>query len=162
MGCSLASIRSINSQQVSETTRPTPSALGIAKVAREEAQSARVPAKEFLDQIPTSVAANLLAVIDAVAKAPPPAFAGGGKWEAMHGDMAGFYEARADGPGRTHYRLFCILVRNGADVGLGGPSIVIICGKQKPFRSQFAAREYGEVKKMAGELRSAVPWSVER
>jgi len=30
--------------------------------------------------------------------APPPRFSGGGKWEAMHGDMAGYYEVRATGP----------------------------------------------------------------
>lgn len=37
--------------------------------------------------------------------APPPAFSGGGFWEAMHG----YYEIRRIGPGRRHYRLYCIL-----------------------------------------------------
>jgi hypothetical protein len=42
-------------------------------------------------------------VLDAVAAAPPPAFSGGGKWEAMRGKMAGYYEVRAIGPGREHF-----------------------------------------------------------
>jgi hypothetical protein len=56
-----------------------------------------VPARDFIDRCPSSVAAKLVAVVKAVADAPPPAFSGGGKWEAMHGDMNGFYGAR----GRT-------------------------------------------------------------
>ena len=35
--------------------------------------------------------ADLAAILKAVADAPPMKFAGGGQWEAMHGDMAGFY-----------------------------------------------------------------------
>ena len=44
---------------------------------------------EFLDNCPTKVAAHLLAVLDAVAESPPPQYSGGGKWEVMHGSMAG-------------------------------------------------------------------------
>lgn len=51
--------------------------------------TAAVPALEFLESLPSKVAAEFNAVLDAVAKAPPPAFSGGGKWEAMHGKMAG-------------------------------------------------------------------------
>ena len=62
----------------------------------------------------------IVAVVKAVADAPPPAFSGGGKWEAMHGEMSGFYEVRVDGPKRRHCRLFCFLERDGASLGLGG------------------------------------------
>ena len=62
----------------------------------------------------------MLAVTKAVAGAPPPMFSGGGKWEAMHGDMSGYYEIRVDGPSRHHYRLFCLLERDGVEVGLAG------------------------------------------
>lgn len=31
-------------------------------------------------------------------------FSGGGKWEAMHEEMKGYYEARADGKDREHFR----------------------------------------------------------
>lgn len=102
----------------------------------------------------------MLAVLDAVAAAPPPAFSGGGLWEAMHGDMTGFYEVRVDGPKRRHYRLFCLLVRQGADVGLGGSSIVLLCGKEKPFRAKLSKADYAEVRQYAEELRARVPWSV--
>lgn len=57
-----------------------------------------VPAIDFLDGCPVKVAANLLAVLDAVAESPPPQYSGGGKWEAMHGSMGGYYEVRATGP----------------------------------------------------------------
>ena len=63
------------------------------------------PAEEFLDRIPDSVARDLIAIIDAVVAAPPPQFTGGGMWEAMRGDMRGYYEARTRGPDRRLYRL---------------------------------------------------------
>ncbi|MEO8267255.1 MAG: hypothetical protein ABI706_17270 [Ilumatobacteraceae bacterium] len=43
---------------------------------RDQATDAKqlVPAKEFLDRLPPKVVAEFLAVLDAVAEAPPPAF----------------------------------------------------------------------------------------
>jgi hypothetical protein len=114
----------------------------------------------FLDDCP--VAARLLAVVKAVADTPPPAFAGGGKWEAMHGDMAGFFEVRCDGPGRHHYRLFCVLERDGAALGLGGPSLVLITGMGKPFRTTFSDRDYAKVRALGDEYRARKPRSVLR
>lgn len=75
----------------------------------------RVPADGFLDRCPDKVEATILAVLEAVRRAPPPAFSGGGKWEAMHGTMGGYYEIRVTGPGRRQYRLFCRL-ENGSAV----------------------------------------------
>ena len=60
-----------------------------------------VPARAFLDASPIKVSATMIAVVRAVADAPPPAFSGGGKWEAMHGKMSGIYEVRVDGPSVT-------------------------------------------------------------
>jgi hypothetical protein len=68
-----------------------------------------VPGADFLDDCPAKVRGTILAVLDAVAAAPPPAFSGGGKWEAMHSDMGGYYEIRVTGPGREQFRLFCLL-----------------------------------------------------
>lgn len=102
----------------------------------------------------------IVAVIKAVADAPPPAFSGGGKWEAMHGDMAGFYEVRVDGPQRHHYRLFCVLERDGAAVGLGGPSLVLITGKDKAFRTVLTETDYAEVRALGAEYRKRTPRSV--
>jgi len=65
-----------------------------------------VPALEFLDDCPGTIDAQFAAVLDAVAAAPPPQFSGGGKWEAMHGTMGGWYEIRLTGPGREQLRLF--------------------------------------------------------
>jgi len=122
--------------------------------------SESIPARSFLDSCPVKVAATMLAVVKAVSEAPPPAFSGGGKWEAMHGKMKGFYEVRVDGPNRRHYRLFCVLERSGHDVGLGGPSVVLISGKDKPFRTKMSEADYEEVSRLGEEYRKRRPRSV--
>jgi len=129
---------------------------------RQDDPDESVPARDFLDSCPVKVAATMVAVVKAVANAPPPAFSGGGKWEAMHGEMGGFYEVRVDGPGRRHYRLFCILERDGQELGLGGPSIVLISGKEKPFRSKLSESDYEEVRRLGSEYRKRRPRSVAR
>ena len=117
-----------------------------------------VPGREFLERCP--VAARMAAVLRAVAEAPPNAFAGGGYWEAMHGTMAGYYEVRVDGRDRRHHRLFCVLERDGARLGLGGSSIVVLTGMEKPFRTTFSERDYAQVRALGDEYRSRVPRSV--
>ena len=102
-----------------------------------------VPTAEFLDGLPPKVAAEIHAVLDAVAEAPPPAFSGGGKWEAMHGDMAGFYEVRVQGGGMNH-RLLCLLIRDADD--LGGPSIVCLGGLSKSRREKADPRDYRRIR----------------
>lgn len=62
-----------------------------------KAADGAVPVLEFLDSCPTAVEAKFEAVLSAVAEAPPPAFSGGGMWEAMHGEMTGYYEVRTTG-----------------------------------------------------------------
>ena len=54
------------------------------------------PGQDFLRSCPPRVRAHLFDVLIAVAKAPPHRFAGGGKWEAMHGNMTGYHEVRAE------------------------------------------------------------------
>jgi hypothetical protein len=127
---------------------------------RDDDPDESVPAREYLDACP--VAPRLIAVVKAVADAPPPAFSGGGKWEVMHGEMGGYYEVRVDGPQRRHYRLFCLLERDGATVGLGGPSLVLITGMNKPFRSTFADEDYAAVRRLGDEYRRRKPRSVAR
>jgi hypothetical protein len=116
-----------------------------------------VPGRSFLLACPDKVRQTMLAVLQAVAAAPPPAFSGGGYWEAMHGEMTGFFEVRVDGPSRRHFRLFCLLERDGANLGLGGPSLVIITGKDKPFRTVLSRADYAEVRALGAEFRSRVP-----
>jgi hypothetical protein len=98
-----------------------------------------VPAIAFLDTLPAKLVAEFKAVLDAVADAPPPAFSGGGRWEAMHDEMAGFYEIRVQGGGRNH-RLFCVLERDATD--LGGSAIVVIDGLSKPKRAAADPKDY--------------------
>ena len=85
------------------------------------------------------------------AKAPPPAFSGGGKWEAMRGDMAGIYEIRVSSAGANH-RLFCLLIR--APEHLGDSSIVCLGGFTKPPRSAAHPREYVRIRQFADEFRT--------
>ena len=103
----------------------------------------------FLDDIPPKVAAEIHAVLDAVAAAPPPSFSGGGKWEAMHDDMAGYFEVRVQGGGMNH-RLFCVLERDADD--LGGSSIVCIDGVSKRPRTAAHPRDYKRVKRYGAEF----------
>lgn len=127
---------------------------------RDDDRARTVPAREFLDRCPTGVAADIVATVKAVAEAPPPQFAGGGQWQAMHGSMKGFHEVRATGPGRRRYRLFCILERDA--LGLGGPSVVLITGMDKPPRSGFSEADYGRVRALGREFLSRTPRSVAR
>lgn len=103
----------------------------------------------FLESCPEAVAAEIHAVLEAVAEAPPPSFSGGGKWEAMHGDMAGMYEVRVAHRGRN-YRLFCLLERDADD--LGGPSVVAISGLDKPRRTAAAPKDYRAAQRYAEEF----------
>lgn len=123
-----------------------------------------VPARAFLDACPTSVAAKILAVLDAVRRAPPPAFSGGGMWEAMGGTMAGFFEVRVQGPGRMHYRLFC-LMENGdaahlAACGFAGPRIVLIDGGAKANATLFKDSYYRRIRRLGDAYRAATPRSI--
>jgi hypothetical protein len=119
--------------------------------------------KVFLnDECPPSIRAELLAIVKAVADTPPPAFSGGGKWEAMKDDMAGYYQAKADGfeaGGRKHWRLFCRTERDSLP-GLPGPSVVIITGLVKPYLTLFTAQEYEAVRALGDEYLGSTPRSV--
>ena len=68
-----------------------------------------VPGREFLNACPAKVRATMRAVLTQVAAAPSKRFAGGGYWEAMKGEMTGWFEVRVNGPRRYRYRLFCRL-----------------------------------------------------
>jgi len=148
------------SQAEPETRAPAPWRIHFFQRHVQEDAARSVPVRDFLDRCPPEVAAKMIAVLKAIADAPPPMFSGGGKWEAMHGDMSGFYEIRVDGPRRHHYRLFCILERDGAKVGLGGPSLVLIAGKDKPFRTVLSTRDYAEIRRLGHEYLARAPRSV--
>jgi hypothetical protein len=117
---------------------------------RDDDPAREVPTIRFLDSLPVRARAEVIAVLDAVAEAPPPAFSGGGKWEAMRGDMAGFYEVRVRGTDRRNHRLFCVLEREAPD--LGAPSIVCIAGLSKPLREAAHPRDYRRVVELREEF----------
>jgi hypothetical protein len=106
----------------------------------------RIPTEEFLDTCPVKVEATILAVLEAIRAAPPPAFSGGGKWEAMHGRMGGYYEIRVTGPARRHFRLFCLLDNGTVDElaarGFEEPQIAVINGMVKNHMTEFSDAEY--------------------
>ena len=130
--------------------RPEPWLLHFFQRDARDDKAQRVPAIDFLDQVPVKVRAEMQAVLEAVAEAPPPAFSGGGKWEVMHDDMAGFYEVRVRGADRRNHRLFCILERDAAD--LGGSSIVVIEGLSKPVRQAADPRDYRRAQRFRAEF----------
>lgn len=119
------------------------------------------PADDFLDSCPAKVSAQLIAVLDDVAQAPPPRYSGGGRWEAMHGAMRGFYEVRAQGPRREQFRLFCVL-ENGtapelARRGPSRPAIAVIAGLRKPWMTTFSERDYESVRRLGEDHRGQFP-----
>lgn len=117
-----------------------------------------IPGDEFLTECPDRIEAKIIAILDAVAAAPPPSFSGGGFWEAMHGDMGGMYEIRVPGPGRNLYRLFCILDREAP--GLDGPTIAVITGLVKRDRTTFTPRQYRAVRALGDAYLASAPRSV--
>ena len=122
---------------------------------RSEDPQQSIPTMEFLDRLSDTTVAEFQAILDAVAEAPPPSFSGGGKWEAMSGEMSGYFEARVSGHDKTgkrlNHRLLCILVRD--DDQLGGSSIVCIGGLSKPPRTAANPRDYRQIKKYGDEFR---------
>ncbi len=129
---------------------PAPWRIHFFQRHRDDDASTAVPARDFLDSLPPKIAAEFQAVLDAVAAAPPPAFSGGGKWEAMHGDMGGIYEVRISSAGANH-RLSCLLVHGSGR--LSGPSIICLGGFKKPPRSAAHRREYLRIRQYADEFR---------
>jgi hypothetical protein len=121
----------------------------------------QTPAIDFLDGCPTKLQARFDAVLDDVAAAPPPRYSGGGRWEAMHGDMGGFYEVRVQGPSREQFRLFCILDNGSAqqlrERGLPRAAIAVITGMRKPFMTVFDEHDYAGVRRLGDDYRAQLP-----
>lgn len=107
-----------------------------------------VPSLETFASWPNKAAGKLLPVLAAVAEAPPTKFAGGGKWEAMHGTCTGMYEVRARIDG-VHYRLFCVLdvfAENG-----DRPLLTVIDADSKPNGEVFAESRYVQLSALRDE-----------
>jgi len=116
------------------------------------------PGRVFLNGCPPGVRAKFRAVLVAVAAAPPKRFAGGGYWEAMKGDMSGWFEVRVDGPSRRHYRLFCQLDYEAKN--RPKPLLVVIAGLDKPFRTELSPADYAKVRALGIEYFARNPRSI--
>lgn len=125
---------------------------------RKDDPSRSVPARDFRQSCPLGVRADIDATLTAVAEAPPPQFSGGGRWQAMHGSMAGYFEVRVMGPGRRLYRMFCLLERDAK--GLDRPSIILLDGMVKPHGTAFSEGDYAKIRALGAEYKSRSPRSV--
>lgn len=124
---------------------------------RDEDPGRAIPGRTYLKETcPEAVRVRMMRVLVAVRDAPPRSFSGGGYWEIMHDDMAGYYEVRVDSDGQ-HYRLFCLLESDDAAKKLGAPSLVVITGAVKPFRTTFTKREYAAVRRLGDEYLGRTP-----
>jgi hypothetical protein len=111
-----------------------------------------------MNSCPPKVRATMRAVLVQVAAAPPKRFAGGGYWEAMKGEMTGWFEVRVDGPRRHHYRLFCRLDYEAH--ARSKPLLVVVCGLSKPFRTRLSDADYKRVRELGREYLSRNPRSL--
>jgi len=100
------------------------------------------------------------AVLVAVATAPPKRSAGGGYWEAMRGEMTGWFEVRVDGPNRHHYRLFCRLDYEAKNPEVDRLLLVVVAGLDKPFRTELHPRDYATVRSLGEEYLARYPRSI--
>ncbi len=111
------------------------------------------PFVDWSRTIPVRMTARLMAVVDAVADAPPHRFAGGGQWEAMHGEMAGWFEVRQRGGGRL-YRVFCLL---DSTTSATESTLVVVAGMAKPVGTVFSTREYAAIRAMGERYWATLP-----
>ncbi len=114
--------------------------------------------REFFKTLPVKVQAKLTSILAAVAVAPPGRFAGGGYWEAMHGQMRGFYEIRADFQ-KMHYRMICLLDYEAIESS--GPLLVIVAGLSKPIGTTIKSEIYADVKSAGLRYLTVNPRAIE-
>lgn len=113
------------------------------------------PGEDFLNSCPSGIRGRFLTLLVEIAKAPPFRFRGGGLWEAMHGDMTGWFEIRVDSNRSSHYRLFCVL--DQVALNYQEHLLVVITGRTKKYRTTLAANEYRKIKKLGDEYFSRNP-----
>ena len=111
--------------------------------------------EEFLNSCPPGIRGRFLALLVEIAKAPPFRFSGGGLWEAMHGEMTGWFEIRVDFNKSKHYRLFCVLDHEA--LNYEERLLVVITGKTKKYRTTITANEYNKIRKLGAEYFSQNP-----
>ena len=113
------------------------------------------PGQAYLLSIPEKVRARFLALLVAVAAAPPYRFRGGGTWEAMHGAMTGWFEVRINSAHKYHYRLFCIVDTEALNYQEN--LLVVVDGRTKRYLTTLPDSEYKKIKRLGEEYFSSNP-----
>jgi hypothetical protein len=124
---------------------------------KDDDSSESMPGRNFMNNCPAGVRAQMRAVLAAVAAAPPMRFSGGGYWEAMKGDMKGWFEVRVDGAQRHHFRLFCLLDYDA--VNSEKPLLVVVAGLDKQFKTTLSDADYAGVRTLGDEFLARNPRS---
>ena len=78
--------------------------------------------------------------------------------ERLSDRMTGWFELRVDGPGRHHYRLYCLLDHDAK--GVDKPLLVVIDGRDKAFRTTLTDADYAAVRRLGEEYRRRNPRSL--
>ncbi len=133
--------------------RTGPSASDVHEVVFYRAADGSMPARDYLDSLPKNIRARIRRVAVAVAEAPPTKFAGGGMWEAMHGELTGWHEIRVTGP--IHYRVFCLLDLKAE--GVGKPLLVLVDGRTKPSGTKLSPSEYAKIRDLGEDYKNQQP-----
>ena len=137
---------------------PHPWSIRYYKRHKSDDATESMPARDFLSSCPAGVRGDIVAVLKVVAEAPLQ-FSGGGMWKAMHGDMRGFFEVRIIGPGKTLYRVFCLLERAAEGLGLDNDSLIVIDGMSKPHGAAFSNADYESIRSLGKEYKARKPRS---
>ena len=113
------------------------------------------PGEEYLNSCPPGIRGRFLTLLVEISKAPPFRFSGGGLWEAMHGEMTGWFEIRIDSSKLNHYRLFCVLDHEA--VNYEQRLLVVITGRTKRYRTALPHSEYRKIRKLGVDYFSQNP-----
>ena len=141
--------------------RPPPRVDEMPGVVYYRTPNDEVPAEDFLDSCPSKVEATILAVLGPSGRA-----SAGLQWRRQVGGNARRHarrlQIRVTGPGRKHYRLFCV-VDNGspeelAARGFREPQIAAINGMVKDHMTEFSDSEYRtNVRKLGDDYLTTFP-----
>lgn len=119
-----------------------------------------VPARLVMSGWPPEIRARVRAVIIAVAAAPPLQFSGGPMWQAMHGDMGGYFEVRCR-QGKMLYRVFCLLdpdpVVDATGARHGKNVLAIVTAGAKKNETAFTEAFYADVRRLGDEYKANTP-----
>lgn len=104
------------------------------------------PAETFLDRIDERISDRLTKLIEHLAQTHRTARPSG-SWKPMRDALAGVWEVRCVGPGRTHYRLF-VLIDRVAQGSEDRPHFVLLDGAKKANGSLLPSSFYRQLEEL--------------